>query len=354
MARAFDLYTRSVIIPPMQNAEPKPLSVIDALASGFELVLRHPWLLIVPVLLDLFLWLGPQISAQPLFEQAIPLVDQINSMASQSLPADSTTDLQTNAESLKSDLRDAAKSTNLAGIAALFGQIATGFPSISNIQPPTTDWARVTWFTVSDPITLIVLLFPLGLIGFLLTCLYLLPIARAVRRETNLQTIIPQAFQAAVSTLGFTIGVCVALGTFIIPLIMGTVLVSVINLGIGSFVVLTGMLLMVWALLYLTYALPAIFVSGANPWQAVVNSVSIFRFDPWSAMGLVILAYLIRAGFSIVWQFFVDNTLGVVFVILANALLGSGLIAATMLFYADRIKWLNLIREKLRKQKAQS
>jgi hypothetical protein len=337
----------------MQNAEQKPLSVIDALASGFELILRNPWILILPVLLDLFLWLGPQISAKPLFEQAIPLVDQIASQISPSLPADSVPDLQSNVDSLKSDLRDAGDTVNLVGITALFGEIATSFPSISSIQPPTTDWARTMWFTVSDLLTLIALLIPLGLIGFLLTCLYLLPIARAVRRETTPQTIIPQMIQTTIGALGLTIGMCIGLGTLIFPLMIGATLVGVINQGIGSFIILTGMLLMVWVSLYLTYALPAIFVSGSHPWQAVLNSVSIFRFDLWSAMGLVILAYLIRAGFSIVWQFFVDNTFGIVFVMIANALLGSSLIAATMFFYADRIKWLNLVRERLRKQKAQ-
>jgi len=338
----------------MQNTEQKPLTVIDALSSGFELVLRNPWILILPVLLDLFLWLGPQISAKPLFEQAIPLLDQIVPKFTAALPADSMTDLQSNVDSLKSDLRDAADTVNLVGITTLFGEIATSFPSISSIQPPTADWARVTWFTVSDIGTLIALLFPLGLIGFFFTCLYLLPIARAVRRETNLQTIIPQTIQTTVSTLGFTIGMFVALGAFVFPLMLGATLVGVLNQGIGSFFILTGMLLMMWVSLYLTYALPAIFVSGSNPWQAVLSSVSIFRFDLWSAMGLVILAYLIRAGFSIVWQFFGDSAIGVVFIIVANALLGSSLIAAMMLFYADRIKWLNLVREKLRKQKAQS
>lgn len=338
----------------MQNTEQKPLSVIDALASGFELVLRHPWLLILPVLLDLFLWLGPQISAKPLFEQAIPLLEQATTMISASLPSDSVADFQANTESLKSDLRDAGDTVNLVGITALFGEIATSFPSISSIQPPTTDWARATWFTVSDPITFFALLFPFGLIGFILTCLYLFPIARAVRHEVNPQTIIPQLVQTTVGALGLTVGVCVALGVLIVSLMIGATLVGVINQGIGSFVILTGMLVIVWASLYLTYTLPAIFVSGANPWQAILNSVSIFRFDLWSAMGLVILAYLIRAGFSIVWQFFADTLLGIVLIIIANALLGSGLIAATMLFYADRIKWLNLVREKLRKQKAQS
>lgn len=337
-----------------QNVEEKPLSVIDALASGFELVLRHPGVLLLPILLDLFLWLGPQISAKPLFEQAIPLLDQTTTLISASLPADALADFQTNTDALKAELRGAASTVNLFGIATFFGEMATSFPSISNIQPPQTAWTRVTWFTVSDLFTLSALLVLLSVIGFILTCLYLFPIARAVRRETNWQTLFPQMLQTTLGALGLTLGVGSVLAALILPLLFGATLVGVLNQGVGSFVILSGMLMIVWAALYLTYALPAIFVSGANPWQAVLNSVSIFRFDLWSALGLVILTYLIRAGFAIVWRFFVDEPLGVAFSILANAWLGSGLIAATMLFYADRLKWLSQAREKLRKQKAQS
>lgn len=41
------------------------------LAAGFELTTRHWWLLLIPVLLDLFLWLGPRLSLQPLIEQLL-------------------------------------------------------------------------------------------------------------------------------------------------------------------------------------------------------------------------------------------------------------------------------------------
>lgn len=55
----------------MEKIDRKPLGAIDALSAGFELVLRRPWILLVPLALDLFLWLGPQIQAKPVFEQML-------------------------------------------------------------------------------------------------------------------------------------------------------------------------------------------------------------------------------------------------------------------------------------------
>ena len=54
----------------MQNIERKPLGIIDALSNGYALVVRRPWVLLFPIVFNLFLWLGPQINARPIFDQA--------------------------------------------------------------------------------------------------------------------------------------------------------------------------------------------------------------------------------------------------------------------------------------------
>ncbi|MEW5719214.1 MAG: hypothetical protein AB1817_11335, partial [Chloroflexota bacterium] len=76
-------------------------------------------------------------------------------------------------------------------------------------------------------------------------------------------------------------------------------------------------------------------------------------FDFWSAIGLVFIVYLVRSGFTFVWQFFDDNAWGVVFDVIANAFLSSGLLAAVMIFYNDRMYWLAVVREQMRQQQQQ-
>ena len=43
------------------NSVSKPIGVIDSLQGGFNLVTRRPWLLLLPVLVDLILWRGPKL-----------------------------------------------------------------------------------------------------------------------------------------------------------------------------------------------------------------------------------------------------------------------------------------------------
>jgi hypothetical protein len=58
--------SRSTYPTARQQAD-RPIGIIQSLASGFDLVTRYPVLMLLPVLLDIFLWLGPRLSAYPLF-----------------------------------------------------------------------------------------------------------------------------------------------------------------------------------------------------------------------------------------------------------------------------------------------
>lgn len=329
-------------MPPMLTQEKKPLSIIEALSGGFELILQNPWVVLIPVALDLWVWLGPQLSVQPLLDQLAAFLQ-----ANATLTPTASPDTAQNTELVTATLKSAGATFNL------FGVIATGLPTLFWIQPPAAESMRAARLVISDGGALLGWLAPLGVLALGLTALFMELIARAVRRETTLQTFIPRFAGGCATT---TVLVLVLFGLTIalaLPLSLGATLVSLFNPGIASFVLLAGMLIVLWATLYLSFALPSIFVSRSNAWQAILNSVSIFRFDFWSALGIVMLTYLIRWGFALIWEFFLGNAGGILFVVIANAFLGSGLTAALIVFYADRITWLNHLRERIRQQHTQ-
>ncbi len=329
----------------MEKTEKKPLSMIDALSGGFELILKNPWVLIIPIALDMFVWLGPQISAKPLFDKLVALFS-----TSVVIPSNASADTLQSIELLKGMVQNTGDTLNVFGVISVYCLLAAGFPTVFGVQPPPTDWARTILFTISDSPTFLVWLILLGLVGILVMTLYLELIARAVRKETSERTLTPRFVKALVTATILTVLVSIGMFGFMVPLSIGATLMSDVSQGIASFLILMGMLFTLWASLYLVFVLPAVFVSGSGAWQAVLNSVSIFRFDFWQAIGLIMLMYLIRWGFVIVWQLFMGNPWGILFDVIANAILGSGLVAATMLFYADRIDWLNQLRERIREQ----
>ncbi len=67
----------------MSEAKPlptKPIGVIASLAAGFDTVIQGWWVLFFPVIVDLFLWLGPHLSITPVATRAldnlVPLVGE--------------------------------------------------------------------------------------------------------------------------------------------------------------------------------------------------------------------------------------------------------------------------------------
>lgn len=73
-----------------------PLGLIDTLSSGFRVVQRRPWLILLPLLLDLWLWLGPRWSIQPL----------VDSLLAWWQPANLPTELASTAETYRESAGD--------------------------------------------------------------------------------------------------------------------------------------------------------------------------------------------------------------------------------------------------------
>ncbi|MCL4394829.1 MAG: hypothetical protein M1482_08540 [Chloroflexi bacterium] len=322
----------------MDNIEKKPLGVIDALASGFELVARRPWVLLVPVGFNLFLWLGPQVNAKPIFDQALGL---LNAAAAYS-PTLSPEATQGYAVS-RDMLQTMGQEFNVLNFIAVF---ALGVPALVGLGAGPVK----PWFVIGDLGSLTIALVASAFIGIFVASVYLEIIARAVRRDGQPRSFAPRVLKSYLST-GLFVGLAlVCIVVLVSPFMIGAALVSVLSQGLASFIVILGIMLVLWAILYLAFALPAVFVSGSNPVQAAWNSVTVFRYNSWSAMGLVFLIFLIQSGFSLIWQQLPRGTLVDTFNVLANAFLGSGLVAAAMLFYHDRFTWLTEVRERIRRQ----
>ncbi len=314
------------------------LGVIDALRSGFELVFQHPFILLIPILIDLFLWFGPQISIKPLFQQTFQLF-------ASTIPPDAPSDLVQNIQATQTMMQTVSNTFNL------FAVIAIGAPSVMSLQPPLVESLPAAWLVIQDGRVFVALVFILLLLAGLVASVYYETIARGVRHDGG--GLLGFAWHVVVEYITLIGLICllfvIAIG-LLVPLTLVTLFVSLLSQEFAALVFAVGMLLLLCLTLYLTFAIPAIFISGSNPFRALLNSIMIFRFDLWSTVGLILLMYIIQQGFMRVWMAFSGNAWLVFFAVLGNAFLGSALWAASMLFYNDRMQWLTAVREYLKRQ----
>ncbi len=321
----------------MENAEKRPLGIIDALAAGFDLVVHRPWVLVLPVALDLFLWIGPQAHAKPVFDQMIAL---LNVSAAQN----NTPDAQASFEMLRTALQAAGEQFNLFSYVALF---ALGLPTLAGLDSP-AGFAPPTTLSIGDELSLLSWIVLSAMVGVFLGSIYLEGIARHVRRDQGgARTFVPRVLKSYATVLW--LGVLLVGGALLLalPFVIGAVLISYLSPGLALMVLLVVLLLYVSLLVYLAFAVPSVFVSGSGAMQSILNSMAVLRYNFWSAVGLILLIALLEMGFSVIWQALVASTWGVVLVFVLSAFLGTGLVAGGMMFYYDRFAWLTEVRRRI-------
>ena len=134
-----------------------------------------------------------------------------------------------------------------------------------------------------------------------------------------------------VLAISLALGVPFMLITAIVTLLIPQALYAFILIGwIGVF----------WVRIYIGFAVEAIAVDSMGPLRALYSSASVVRRNFFSTVGLLLISALITLGLGLVWQQLSVNTFGLLVACAASAYIGSGLEAARMLFYRERLRSL--------------
>ncbi|MEE9617614.1 MAG: hypothetical protein V3T90_11515 [Anaerolineae bacterium] len=308
-----------------------PLGVIGCLAAGFEMLGRNLWLVVLPVLLDLLLWLGPRFSIVPLLHWFVAL------LMSQPTPDPATAHQVAQAVQL---LEQFGEQFNLLSL-------LSGLPLL-NVPSLLTRQTSVTVSPLGEPHVLlvasvlallawVVVLVPIGLV---LGTLYLSSLAHRVRamRSSDEQGA-DQAIGAVklVRVFLFVAGV----------LMVGTVLVPLWLLLAGAAAAIWPLLgFLVWALgvgvmgylaLHLLFVVHGVLLGGRGLLQAIWESVVLIHTQLPSIVGLLMLVLVIYEGLGFVWSLPSGDSWSLLVGILGNACIATGLTAATFVFYQERL-----------------
>jgi hypothetical protein len=313
----------------------QPSGVIETLSAGYTAVNRQLWVLMLPILLDVFLWLGPHVSYSPLVgpvvTQAAEWTRQV-ALSPRRGPGTPDVDLVGSLDDSRQWLIARTDETNGLSVLA-WGPIA--LPSPATLPSASDELAFVSsWFEG------LALLGASAGLGLLLGGWFYAGLADAsagirggplaAGRGT------PRAVIDVLGLIGLLLGTALLLGIPVLLLIGFTALLSPPVAALGGALVGAGLL---FAAVHLFFAVDAIFISNAGPLLAIQRSVGVVRRHLRASVALILLTWLILAGMAQVWDV-LDNTLqspfGVALGILGNAYIASGLIAAGMIFYTQR------------------
>ena len=349
------------------------MKVIDSLGQGFQSVARRWWVILIPILLDTLLWLGPRISVQDLAQEAI----QTFEAEIATLP---TEGLDEWFGVLSEALNQAAIEYNtlsglrigMLGVPSLliWGGAQLGSPSAYEglwvsflrtidmsdllIAVPRASFALPGVWQVQGEGTWLLMMLGLGLLGTAIGSIYLTSVWQDTHSDPERPPFWARAGKLGVRFVLFWLLRALVLALLSIPFALALVLVSMLNPQLALIFASITLGLATWLSFYGTFVLTSMLVNDAPILRAIWNSIGVVLRNFWPTLWLFILINLIGGGLTILWQQ-VSHGAWTGLAIVANAYVGTSLIVASLLFYEDRYtRWQEALAEMLAKQGTQT
>jgi hypothetical protein len=79
-------------------------------------------------------------------------------------------------------------------------------------------------------------------------------------------------------------------------------------------------------------------VGEQGPLRAIYTSFNVVRRNFWGTLGFLVISLVISLGSGVIWHRLVGTTIGLVVAIVGSAYIGSGLLAARMAFFRERLR----------------
>jgi hypothetical protein len=293
------------------------LKVIDTLSEGFSAANRRLWIVAIPILFDVFLWLGPKATVGP----------RLASLVQTGFPAQYSG-------------YEALVQQTLAGF-NLFSLAAMYLPSLV-VRLDSAPLASLTSnLAVNSPTAFLLAALAIVLAGLWLGCLYLGLIAQVVRDgQTNLRVLASAVWRYWRRLVAFLVIVAGLLLLAAVPFGLAYLVVSSVSPTAGDFLAFLVQIALLWAIVYLFFAVQALLLSDVGPVQAIQLSVAVIAGNFWAAVTLIGLTFLISMGLPLAWQLIAANPAGLAVAIIGNAYIGTGVAAAAFLFYQERLERL--------------
>jgi hypothetical protein len=308
-----------------------PPRLINTLTEGFNIVANKIYLILFPLLLDVFLWLGPHLRIKTLIQPYIlNVLSDMPELAS-------NPDLVDMAKWSK-ELWDILLSHfNLVSLIRVF---PIGIPSLmSNLSPIETPFGDASIFEINSIFQIFLLWVTLSLFGLILGCLYFDAISRATSK-TNTLFSLTMSINSVIQMFIFTIACIAAFFIFLFPTMLVVTLLSLISASLGQIVLLFVFLILIWFMMPLIFSPHGVFVENQTIGKSITTSVRLVRnFLPGTGL-FILTAILLYQGLNLLWGTAPDTSWMTIFGLFGHAFISTGLIAASFVYYRKGMAWM--------------
>ncbi len=324
---------------------PQTASLIDTLSEGYSAINRRPWLVIIPILLNVYLWFGPQLSLAP-------LIDDFHGLTQRLLASDpQQRELQDQYSQLllaqgQIDMRRPMAVLNYIPLTSYIlgsgagGGGALGLPFVEPTPQP-IDTRPSGAIQVSNTAGALLAFVLINALALPLSITFLTQLALAVQRERTSPGAwlrrVGRALLAMLGCIAVLIGVGLALW---LPFLFFTSILLWFAPILGGLALLLMWVATFWIRIYVGFAREAIVMNDYGPLRALHTSFNVVRRNLWGTLAFLALSVVITIGCGVIWGLLASrfSTAGLIMAIVGSAYVGSGLLAARMAFFRERLR----------------
>ncbi len=312
---------------------PPPPGIINSIKAGFDTIASHITAILLPLLLNLFMWLGPRLQMTALFDAVKNEVVGIWQRGG--VPA---ADIQRVLDFYESTIPNInlfwILRTLPIGISSLLlphsaSATPLGEPSIMQV----------------NALSLPGWVFLLTIVGWIGGGLYFRSVAwiatPAEERAVN-------SFSAVLQTILISISTGIILFVIGMPLLIVLFLIIQLSAVLANLFVLFISLGSMWVIVPIFFWPHGIFVKKQNVITSIASSIQLTRFTLPTSSLFVLTVFLLSFGLNFLWNIPPENSWMTLFGIFGHSFVTTGLLAGSFIYYRDMSIWLQAVIEKLR------
>lgn len=317
---------------PTPETLPPPPSVIGTIKAGFDTIANHLAVILLPLALDLLLWLGPRLSVKSAF---LPALDYFRQFAEAT---------KTPASDLERVVGVYAEALDRFNLLAVLRTFPIGISSlIQGAQPLDTPYGLPRLIQVTSPegvVGWIILLTVAGWLGGAVYFRWVASVCAAPGQKVRLSTL-GQSF-----TLSILFAILIlAVGAPLLFLLFVLFVISPV-LGQGLFLMLGFMSM--WLVVPLFFAGHGIFIYSQDMFSSIFSGLRMARFTLPHSGSFVLLALILGMGLNYLWSVPPSNSWMLLVGILGHAFITTSLLAASFIYYREANTWLQIVTERLK------
>ena len=312
---------------------PPPPGILNSIKAGFDIIATHITAILLPLLLNLFLWLGPRLRMDALFNSV--KTDVISVWKTSGIPA----------QDIQSAMDLYEKTIPRINLFWIFHTIPIGISSLFLPQ-------RISQTPLGNPAiwqvsaaSLLGWIFFLTLFGWIGGSLYFRSVAWLAMANEDAQLLsVPRAIAQTI-LISISWGI---LSVFIgVPVFLVLALVLQFSAFIANLLVLFLSLASMWVIVPLFFWPHGVFIKQQNVITSILSSVQMMRFTLPTSSLFVLTVFLLTFGLNFLWSIPPENSWMTLIGIFGQSFVATALLASSFVYYRDMNIWLQSVIEKL-------